>query len=130
MAVATVSEVATSLGRPIDSATESDQVQQWLDDAEMQVRLRLGDLTLLDQRALAYVEREAVVLKVKNPDGKKSEAIDDYNYGRQEDAARGQVYIIDDWWDMLTPDMATGAFTITPYSVPDVALTDIGWPGP
>jgi hypothetical protein len=121
VAAATVSDVATSLGRPISSSLEVEQVQQWLDDAEMQVRLRLGDPTLLDQEALRFVEREAVVLKVKNPDGKKSEAIDDYNYGRYDDAARGQVYITDEWWALLTPKAAGSAFSITAYSAPDTS---------
>ena len=121
MAVATVSDVATSLGRPITSALEMDQVQLWLDDAEMQVRLRLGDVTVLDQQALRYVEREAVALKARNPEGKRSESVDDYSYQLNTDTARGQVLILDDWWEMLAPDKAGNAFSITAYSEPDTS---------
>jgi hypothetical protein len=123
VAAATVSDVATSLGRPVSTSAEVEQIQLWLDDAEMQVRLRLGDVSALDQQALRYVEREAVVLKVKNPDGKKSEGIDDYNYGRYDDAARGQVYITDEWWELLAPKTAGGAFTISPFGASDVTST-------
>ena len=118
MSVATVDEVATSLGRPITEQAEVDQVQQWLADAEMQIRLRLGDVQLLDPEVVAYVEREAVVLKVRNPDGKQNERIDDYSYGLSEAQARGQVLILDEWWDMLTPDASTAAFSIRPFGEP------------
>lgn len=122
MAVAQVSDVEISLARPITLASEIAQVTQWLNDAEMQIRLRLGDITLLDQDALAFVEREAVILKIRNPDGKQSEGIDDYNYRRFEDNARGQVMILDEWWDLLTPNTSSGeAFSITPSGDPYIA---------
>lgn len=131
MSVATVDQVATSLGRPIDSAAEVAQVQMWLDDAELQITNRLGDVTLLDQAVLAYVEREAVVLKVRNPDAKESESIDDYRYQRTPDAAKGQVLILDEWWAMLTPDASSGAFSITaggdPYWSQPCTPTDPTW---
>lgn len=114
MSVAVVSDVAVTLGRPITSQTEVDQVSQWLDDAEMQIRLRLGDVSLLDQQALVYVEKEAVALKVLNPEGKQSEGIDDYTYRRFDANARGQVFITDDWWELLSPSRVAGAFTISP----------------
>lgn len=115
MPAATVGDVATSLGRPITSDAEQDQIQMWLSDAEMQIGLRLGDVTLLDQAVLAFVEREAVALKVRNPDGKVSEGIDDYTYRRNDNAAAGQVLILDEWWAMLNPAAAVegNAFSIT-----------------
>jgi hypothetical protein len=116
VAVASVQDVADSLGRPITTTAEVVQVGKWLDDAEMQIRLRLGVVAALDQQALAFVEREAVILKIRNPEGKKSESIDDYQYSRYDSAARGQVWILDEWWDLLTPNSLGGAFTITPYS--------------
>ena len=129
MAVAVVQDVATSLGRPITEQAEIEQVQMWLDDAELQIRLRLGDVHLLDQETVAFVEREAVVLKVRNPDGKQNERVDDYSYGLSEAQARGQVLILDEWWALLTPDKATGAFSITPYGEPDPSdAACLGWP--
>ena len=68
MAVASVDDVATSLGRPI-AGTEEDQVNMWLGDAELQIRLRLGSIADLDQDVVAYVEREAVAARVRNPGG-------------------------------------------------------------
>jgi hypothetical protein len=122
VAVADVDDVARSLARDITSVSEIAQVTLWLDDAEMQIRLRLGDVSLLDHDVLVFVEREAVILKIRNPDGKQSEGIDDYNYRRNEDNARGQVVILDAWWDMLTPDTSSGgAFSITPGGDPYVA---------
>lgn len=130
MAVATHQQVQTSLGRPLTVA-EVGQVTQWLADAELQIRLRLGDISALDQDALAYVEREAVLLKVLNPEGKKSEQIDDYKYDRGSAHARGQVFITDDWWDMLSPESSTSAFTIRPFGEPgyrtDTSLADLDW---
>jgi hypothetical protein len=121
MAAALVQDVQDSLGRPITSAGEIAQVNMWLDDAELQIRLRLGDVTLLDQEVLAFVEREAAILKIRNPDGKQSEGIDDYNYRRNEDNARGQVVILDEWWLMLSPNTGSGgAFSITAAGDPYV----------
>lgn len=126
MALASISDVTTTLGRPLTSTLEGDQIQQWLNNAEMQIRLRLGDVSLLDPEAVIYVETEAVALKVKNPDGKKSEGIDDYNYGRYEDAAKGQIVILDEWWSLLSssPARAAGAFTIDPSGAADTGWTD------
>lgn len=117
MAVATNEQVATSLGRPL-SVAEGAQVNMWLGDAELQIRLRLGDVTLLDQEALAYVEREAAILKLLNPEGKKSETIDDYKYDRGSAQSRGTVFITDEWWEMLTPAGSETAFTIVPFGKP------------
>lgn len=121
MAVATVADVADSLGRPISDDLEVIQVARWLDDAELQIRVRLGDVSLLDQAVLAFVEREAVILKIRNPAGKQSEQIDDYSYRREDSTARGQVQILSEWWLMLAPGGDSGAFTITPYSTTYVA---------
>lgn len=123
MAVATVSDVEISLGRPISDPTEVAQVDQWLADAELQIKLRLGDLAALDQDALAFVEREAVVARLRNPDGYQYEAIDDYRYGMPAESRR--ITITDEWWTMLQP--ATGAFTIRPSYVPDDAASMAAW---
>lgn len=123
MAVATLQDVATSLGRPITDTTEVDQVNQWLGDAELQIKLRLGDLAALDQAAIAYVEREAVVARLRNPDGYQYETIDDYRYGLPNESRR--ITITDEWWTMLAP--APGAFTIRPSYVPDDPASMAAW---
>lgn len=124
MAYATVQNVSTGLGRPIVSAEEIAQVTQWLNDAEMLVRARLGELAplvisgALSQDALVYVEREAVIRKVKNPDGKQNEKIDDYSYGLNDDARRGAVFITDEEWALLAPADSGAAFTIRAAATP------------
>lgn len=118
MAVATVDDVATSLGRPITDSNEVAQVDMWLGDAEMQIRLRMGDVTLLDQEAVAFVEREAVVLKMRNPEGYSSESVDDYTYRWGQETR--QVVIRDEWWTMLSPSRLGTAYSITVSSPLDL----------
>lgn len=129
MAIITYEQIAVSLGRPISGELEQAQVTQWIADAETLIRLRLGDLAELDQDALKYVLREAVISKIRNPDGVQSEQIDDYTYRRFESGGAGQVFITAEWWDLLTPDQARdGAFTITPHSAPGYRLNPLdGW---
>jgi hypothetical protein len=142
MAVATPEQVEASLGRSLTNP-ETVQVSQWLDDAELQIRLRLGAIADLDQEAVAYVERESVILKLQNPEGKQQEAIDDYSYRRYDANARGQVFIIDDWWDILSPTSSPSAFSFRPTFETDDAqwssrngsdyaagIDAYGWPVP
>lgn len=114
MAVAN-SDVETSLGRLL-TGIELAQVEQWVGDARLQVRLRLGDLSLLDQPTLDYVVREAVVNRLRNPEGMASETIDDYTYRLPSETRR--VTILPEWWDMLAP--ATSAYTIGVVSPRDL----------
>lgn len=131
MSYATVSDVQVRLGRPITASGEVGQVTAWLTDVEALIRVRIPDL---DQRVLlgqiaqsivSMVEAQAVVRKVKNPDGKQNERIDDYSYGLTTDSARGDLFLTDDEWALLLPVSVGGAFTIRPFGVPDVV--DPGW---
>lgn len=117
MTVATVSDVATAIGRPVSDAAEVAQVQWWLDSAELQIEKRLGDLALLDQAALKFVEVEAVALRLSNPEGFQSESIDDYTYRFGSETRR--VAILDEWWRLLDPETGSGAFSARPHFVPD-----------
>lgn len=119
MAVATVQDVATSLGRPITDSLEVAQVNQWLGDAELQIRLRFPDLSALDQEVLAFVEREAVVARLRNPDGYQYESIDDYRYGLPNESRR--ITITDEWWAMLSPVVRGSFYTVqlsNPLDIP------------
>ena len=118
MAAATVESVATSLGRPITDSQEVAQVNQWLGDAEMQIRLRFPDLAALDQEVLAYVEREAVVSRLRNPEGYQYESIDDYRYGLPAESRR--ITITDEWWAMLSPTSRGSFYTISLVSPLDI----------
>lgn len=101
MALATVDDVAVAIGRPISDGVERAQVDYWLTSAELIIQSRLGDLALLDQDVLRFVETEAVAAKMQNPDGFASETIDDYTYRLPTETRR--VTILPEWWDMLSP---------------------------
>jgi len=118
----TVSDVAVSLGRPISSTEETAQVTQWIADARLLISARLGDLAALDQPVLDYVTREAVVERVRNPEGYQSETVDDYTYRYGNTA--GSIVIRDEWWRLLDPDTGAGAFSGRPYFGQDT----VRWP--
>lgn len=113
---ATVLDVGASLGRVISDTVEMTQINRWIAAAELILRTRLGDLATYDADIVSYVIVEAVCRKARNPDGKRNERIDDYSYGLNEDAARGEIFITDQEWELLTAGRDTrfsGAFTIT-----------------
>lgn len=127
MSIASVTDVQVRLGRPITDAAEIAQISAWLGDVEALIKVRIPDLAqrvldgLLDSEVVKLVEAQVVVRKVKNPDGKQNERIDDYSYGLTADAARGDLFLTDDEWDLLTPSATpSGAFTIRPFGAPDV----------
>tara|TARA_R100000655_G_scaffold109699_1_gene165019 strand:+ start:6038 stop:6418 length:381 start_codon:yes stop_codon:yes gene_type:complete len=125
MAVATYADVAVALGRPISDSTEQAQVTYWLDAVELQIKSRLGDISLLDQDALRYVEVEAVATKMQNPNGYQSETIDDYTYRFGAETRR--VTILDEWWNLLRPVSASGAFSTRPGFEPDRSDDEQDW---
>jgi len=130
---ATVVDVATRLGRPIDSPEEQAQVQAWLDDAEALILARIPNLP--DRVAagsptvatLVMIESNAVIRKIRNPEGYTSETIDDYTYRYNEQVRRGDIFLTDDEWGLLTPGVATGAFSARPTFVPDVPVWPRDW---
>jgi hypothetical protein len=112
MAVATADDVAVALGRPITIQDERNQVEWWISSAELQIRTRLGDLTLLDQDVLFFVVVEAVAAKAQNPDGAASETVDDYTYRMPAESRR--VTILNEWWAMLSPRTSSSIFSVMP----------------
>jgi len=116
---ATVADVATRLGRPISEPDEVAQVQAWLDDAEAIVLSRIPTLPELvtggvpTVAKLVMVESNAVIRKIRNPEGYTSETIDDYTYRYNEQVRRGDIFLTDEEWDLLIPSRS-GAWTITP----------------
>ena len=119
MSYATVVDVATRLGRPIDDVGEQAQVQAWLDDAEALILSRIPNLPDLiadgspTVATLVMVESNAVIRKIRNPEGYTSETIDDYTYRYNEQVRRGDIFFTDDEWGLLLPGRS-GAWTITP----------------
>lgn len=121
---ASVQDVATQLGRPIDDPLEINQVTAWIEMAELAIRQRYPNLDQLiadkriSQNAVNMVEASAVARHSLNPEGytSKSERIDDYQqtFGMTNSAVG--ITFTDSEWALLTPSDsgAEGAFTITP----------------
>ena len=125
MAYANLTDVADRLGRPISDPLEVKQVNAWIGDVEAIIRVRIPDL---DERVaggvpspevVAMVVTNAVVRKTLNPTGKQNERIDDYSYGLTEAAARGDLFLTADEWELLRPLSGTGAFSVRPGFEPD-----------
>ena len=109
-------DIAVALGRAADSvtSTEDDTWTLWIADARMLIENRLGDLDELDQAKLDYVVREAVVAHIRHPEDatQVSVSIDDGTTSKTYKSSRGRVTILDEWWQLLAPEDASGAFTI------------------
>lgn len=119
MALMTAEDVAVTLGRPLSGDDEESQLEQWLTDVETIIRSRLGDLSLLDQDVLGFVEREAVAARARNPEGYQSEQVDDYRYSLPAESRR--ITVLDEWWDMLSPGSGSGVFSVRPSFDADTA---------
>lgn len=132
MSYATVTDVQVRLGRPIIDTDEIEQVNAWLSDVEALILSRIPDLVAridegtIAEAVLVMVEARAVVRKAKNPDGKQNERIDDYSYGLNADAARGEVFLTDEEWGLLLPVGSATAFTVRPFGQPDYRSPS-GW---
>lgn len=120
VALATVEDVETRLGRQFSDGAERAQVQAWIGDVQGIVLARLPSLPdqivpagPIPAVVVSAVVANAVIRKVKNPDGKQNERIDDYSYGLTADAARGELFLTDDEWALLSPETGnSGAFSI------------------
>lgn len=112
----TPGNIAVALGRtaPVSGSSEEQQWEMWIGDALMLIEARLGDPTLLDQAKLDYVVREAVVAHVRKPDDATEVriSVDDATSARSYRTGKGRVSILDEWWDLLAPAKASGAFSI------------------
>lgn len=119
----TPNDVAVALGRPSPVGPAVGQWQFWIDSARLLIKARLGDLTLLDQAVLDYVVTEAVAAQVRKPDDatQVDVAVDDARVSRRYSSGTGRVSILDEWWDLLSPEVdSSGAFTVNPAYVPGV----------
>lgn len=121
MAYATITDVSTRLGRPIADPSEVAQVEAWIGDVESLIIARLPGLPaaviagMPTAATVAMVEANAVIRKIRNPDGKVSETIDDYTYRLGGDARRSDLFLTEDEWALLMPGQPSGAWTISPY---------------
>lgn len=128
MAVVTAAAIAAMLGRPLPTVP-AEQITQWeqlIGEAEWLVERRLGDLAVLDQRALDYVVRHAVAAHIRRPDDatQVDVQVDGDRVSKRYETGHGRVRILDEWWAMLTPKAGpSGAFSVRPTFRPDVC-----WP--
>lgn len=119
MTFATVQDVADSIGRPITDLLEVAQVGSWLKRVESRIRRRIPNVDLLAEDPtyldmLVGVEVDVVARRVLNPEGKKSEGIDDYRYSLTDTAASSDLWPTDAEWDEILPRAPRGAFTVRP----------------
>src|SRR5690606_32982928 len=127
---ATVSDVATRLGRPISDPLEVAQVGAWIEDIESDILDRIPNLAdlIVEGRpttaTVVRVESAAVIRKMKNPDGVVSEGNDVYNYRLNENARKGELFLTDEEWARLLPldSTVSGVFSVQMYGDPDTAL--------
>lgn len=119
MAVATYVDVEVALGRPISTVAERAQVEWWLTGVEMVIRARLGDIALLDQEIVKYVEVEAVAAKVRRHGTAESSitvSVDDGSVTRRYENPVDAADITGAWWELLAPLSTSDAFTINPFA--------------
>lgn len=137
MTYATIEQVATELGRTVDSVStsESAQWQQWLDQVERTIaaRFRRLGMKLSSQvdsddpgaEAVADVEVAVVARKVRNPEGTTSTtvSIDDGSVTKRREGAKiddlGYLRLTDYEWDLLLPAGRADAWSTRPGFEPD-----------
>lgn len=120
MSETSVDGIAEALGRPI-VPPETLQVQRWVDRVENRIRRRVKDL---DERleddlyrdTFTGIVEDVVIRKIHNPQGLRSERIDDYYYDRGSQTA--DLWPSDDEWAVLLPSSAATAFSTRPEFEP------------
>lgn len=122
-----VDDVATELGRTITTAEETAQVSAWIDRVEGRVAQRVPNLATLVAdstylRTVQLVVAAVVARKVLNPEGMRSERVDDYYYDRGSQAA--DLWPTADEWAELMPSLSGAAFSVRASFEPD----RVAWP--
>lgn len=127
----TPTDVATTLGASCPDPLPIEQWDMWIGDALLRITIwaaKNGYTGSLDEAVVDYVVREAVAARAVRPDAatQVEVAVDDGRVVRRYEPTTGQVTILPEWWDLLTPadsSTAGGAFTVTPYFEPDVSVS-------
>lgn len=104
---AQIKDVTVTLAVPDTSLSEVERAQiiDWICKTERIIARRLGPLEALDRASLRDVISEVVARRVRNPDGKQNERLDDYGYGLDRETAKSRLFLTDDEWDQLTPEV-------------------------
>ena len=91
-------------GGAIDAA-----LQKTIDKAELRIVAHVPDLQArlddarLDPAVLASVVEDMVLRVARNPDGKRSESIDDYSWTLDSRVSAGMLYLSDEELGLLVP---------------------------
>lgn len=119
----TTSDLAARLGRSLTPA-ETTLAQALLDDAwailtarNTTIDARLTAATL-DPALVRAVETAMVLRVLRNPDGKKQEAIDDYSWTRDTAISSGALYVSDEELALLSApytDTTRGSVRLVAY---------------
>lgn len=120
----TTNDVATTLGVSSPTDLQVSQWELWIGDATRAIDRwaeRNGFTGLLNAADVDYVVREAVAAKRPDNATQVEVAVDDGRVSRRYESGAGQITILPEWLDLLTPATATtgGAFSIRPTSTPD-----------
>jgi hypothetical protein len=109
------------LGRDL-TADEETKAPALLADASAIMRARFPSLDTSTPPTAVGVCCAMVLRVLKNPDGKRSETIDDYSYTIDSARSAGELYLTEQEAAQLRPAPRT-AFSITPLAP---AVTDAG----
>jgi hypothetical protein len=112
MDLATQADLADRLGRELTD-TEARQAAAWLHDATAIILDRFPWYATAPTQTSTAVCAAMVLRVLKNPEGKRSETIDDYSYTIDSARSAGELYMTDNEIDTLTP-IRTSAFSIVP----------------
>lgn len=119
-----VSDIATSLGRPL-STSEQAQAEQWIADAYLLIQAKFGaTYPDLDPNLVDYVVRESVTARFRDGSGGATSitvAVDDGNVTRRwdNDSSRHDSWLLPGWIELLSPDRDSVAFSTRPTFEPD-----------
>lgn len=124
MAYTTWQDVARDLGRAVAEVGDAEREQwaEWIARVESRIMRRIPDV---DERAhaenylatLRGVVVDVVVRRVNNPQGFRTERIDDYYYDRGPQSS--DLWLTDDEWQALGSYSSSEAFSTRPGFVPD-----------
>lgn len=112
MALATLTDLADRLGRDLTD-TETRQATALLDDATAMILQRFPQYEAAPTATSLAVCCAMVLRVVRNPDGKRQEAIDDYSYTIDSARSTGELYLSENELCALRPPR-TSSFSIVP----------------
>ena len=128
MIYAVAGDIATHLGRPLNS-TEEAQVSLWIGWLEADIALRLPPPTLVDDLVAQRVIVQSIAAYMDNPSAASEVqvSVDDGSVTKRYTKSLGRVQILPELWADLGWSGDTGAFTVTPYAAPDVGADVDAW---